>query len=182
MLFALVFASLVAYVLWTWVCLERNVRRASSMGVPIVRLPIDSHNVLWQVVEANLWTITDALPIPWLSYPESIRFMRRGWHFFEKAGAHERYGPIWVLVSGASINVHVSDPNAVRDVLTRRRDFVRVVKNYSMMQFLATSHIVPSLITLQKFLTSLGPLSLPPTPIIGLATAKLLQRHSTRVS
>ena len=131
MLLALFAASVAAYVAWTWICIELRIRQASSMGIPLVRFPIDSHNIPWQVIEAHVWRLIDALPIPWLSWPENIRFVRRGWHFFEKNDHHRRHGPIFAIVSGASTNVLVSDPDAAREILTRRKDFVRQVKNYS---------------------------------------------------
>lgn len=67
-----------------------------------------------------------------VSIPESIRYMRRGWHFREKAAAHLRHGPVWALASPVGINMHFSDPAAVGDIFSRRRDFVRPIKNYSV--------------------------------------------------
>lgn len=139
MIFLVVIGFVAGYVLWTLVSLEANVQRASSMGIDIVRVPIDGNNVPWMLVEGYIWKIVDALPFAWSSYPESFRFLRRGWHFREKASHHQRHGPILALVTPVQILVHLSDPDAVGDVFARRRDFIRPSENYSAFQGCLTS-------------------------------------------
>jgi hypothetical protein len=43
--------------------MEINYRRASSMGIPLVRLIIDPQNLLWMVLELHLWPYLDRLPV-----------------------------------------------------------------------------------------------------------------------
>lgn len=131
MIFLVALSLIAGYIMWTLVCLELNVQRASRMCIDCVRVPIDGNNVLWMLVEGYVWKVVDALPFAWASYPESFRYLRRGWHFREKASSHERHGPIWALITPLQILVHLSDPDAVGDVFARRRDFVRPSENYS---------------------------------------------------
>jgi hypothetical protein len=51
-----------AYLIWSLVAMEINYRRASSMGIPLVRLPIDPMNIPWVVLEPSLWRLLDRLP------------------------------------------------------------------------------------------------------------------------
>ncbi|KAF2756458.1 putative cytochrome P450 monooxygenase [Pseudovirgaria hyperparasitica] len=134
MFFQVVLGLLIAYGSWTLACLEINMRVASRMGIPCVRLPIDSHNILWQVFGHLIWSVLDSLPFDWTSYPASIRHLRRGWHFHEKSSDHDRLGPIWALVSPVRIDVHISDPEAIGHIFAHRRDFVRPIEGYKILE------------------------------------------------
>ncbi|TGJ81736.1 hypothetical protein E0Z10_g7023 [Xylaria hypoxylon] len=132
---ALFFVSAgLAYVIWTIACLEANVRKAKALKVPIIRLPIDSNNVMWILLQARVWKILDKLPVDWSSYPLFVRLSRRGWFFAERATIHEHTGPVFVLVSPVSINVHFADPDTIRDIVTRRGDFQRPIAELKLLE------------------------------------------------
>jgi hypothetical protein len=130
MFFILVGSVLIAYTTWSLVCLEVNYKRASGMGIPLVRLPIDPLNILFQVVESHVWRVLDALPFK-LPLPTFARYTRRAWFFGDKAQSHLRYGPIWALVTPRDIHVQVCDSEANHTIFARRNDFVRPSKMYS---------------------------------------------------
>ena len=117
------------YLGWSLVCMEINYRRASSMGIPLVRLMIDVNNLPWMILEPYLWPLLDRLPINWGSFG---LYSRRGYHFADKADSHLRYGPIWALVTPVDVYIHVADPDAVNEVFNRRTHFLRPSKMYSM--------------------------------------------------
>jgi hypothetical protein len=118
-----------AYVLWSLVAMESNYRRASSMGIPLVRIAVDPLNVIWLVLEPLFWRLMDCLPFYWGTFG---RYSRRGWHFNDKARSHLHYGPVWAVVTPRDIYVYVADPIAIRDIFIRRGDFLRPSKMYSM--------------------------------------------------
>ena len=118
----------VAYLSWSLITLEINHRRASSMGIPLVRLIIDPLNLPWIVLEPFVWSLLDRLPIDWGTFG---RYSRRGWHFHDKASSHLHYGPVWALVTPRDIYVYLADPTAINDVFSRRGDFLRPSKMYS---------------------------------------------------
>lgn len=122
-----------AYIVWTFACLESNVRKARNLKVPIVRLPIDSNNVFWILLQPYVWKFLSCLPFSWSSYPRFLRYSRRGWYFAERAEAHVHLGPVWALVSPMAINLHFADPDTIRDILTRRGDFQRLTKELSKL-------------------------------------------------
>ncbi|KAF2870624.1 cytochrome P450 [Massariosphaeria phaeospora] len=131
MFLLILIGSAAGYVAWSLVCLEINYKRASAMGIPLVRIPIDPLNFLWQVVEPNLWPALDFLRLP---LPASTLYMRRGWFFADKAESHVRYGPIWATVTPRGIHVQVSDPEANHAIFTRRGDFVRPYHTYQLLE------------------------------------------------
>lgn len=119
-----------AYFAWSLVSMELNYRRASTMGIPLVRLPVDGQNVLWASIEGQLWPLLDRLPINWGTFGT---YSRRGWQFKDNGDSHRRYGPIWALVTPIGIYVQVADPGAINEIFQRRADFIRPVEMYSRL-------------------------------------------------
>ncbi len=108
--------------------MEVNVRRARTMRIPLVRIPIDPMNVLWLILEPPLFRMLDRLPF---SYGNFGYYSRRGWHFRDKAESHLNYGSAWAIVTPREIYLYVADPNAINDVFARRADFMRPLHLYS---------------------------------------------------
>lgn len=101
--------------------MEINCRRASSMGIPLIRLPVDPMNMAWLILESSFWSLLDRIPIEWGMFG---RYSRRGWHFQDKAKSHIQYGPVWALVTPRDIYVYVADPDAIHEIFVRRLDFL----------------------------------------------------------
>ena len=119
------------YLTWSLITMEINYRRASSMGMPLVRLYVDPLNIPWVVLEPSIWRILDLLPIDFGSFR---RYSRRGWHFSDKADSHLQYGPAWAIVTPRDIYVQVADPNAIHDIFFRPEDFLRPSKMYKLLE------------------------------------------------
>lgn len=119
---------ILGYLTWSLITMEMNYRRAATMGIPLVRLPVDPLNIPWVILEPLLWRFLDRLPVDWGTFG---RYSRRGWHFKDKARSHTQYGPAWALVTPRDIYVYVSDSDAIHDIFLRRGDFLRPSKMYS---------------------------------------------------
>lgn len=130
MFLKIIAAAVLFYVLWTLVALELNYRRAKLMGIPLIRIPIDFLNVPWQVVEPNIWLVVDFFGIP---LPKACRYMRRGWHFEDKADTHEELGPIYAFVTPCQIFIQICEPEVEHQVFSRRNDFPRPAAHYSKL-------------------------------------------------
>jgi hypothetical protein len=117
------------YMGWSFICLELNYKRASTMHVPLVRVPVDPMNILWQVFGTHVFKLLDLVPSFFL--PRFVRYMRRGWFFLDKADSHLRYGPVWAVVSPGGIHMQICDSEAIHDMFDRRHDFIRPSENYS---------------------------------------------------
>ncbi|CAI6336590.1 unnamed protein product [Periconia digitata] len=115
------------------VALEVNFRRAASIGIPLVRLPIDPLNLFFQVSESHVWALIEGLPFG-ISLPTWARYARRGWYFKNEADSHIHYGPIWALVTPCDIHILVCDTEAVHSVFARRNDFGRPNKMYKLLE------------------------------------------------
>ncbi|KAH8164227.1 hypothetical protein CIB48_g4026 [Xylaria polymorpha] len=49
----IILSPVLAYIVWTIVCLELNVRKARALDAPYIRLPIDSNNVPWTIFQPS---------------------------------------------------------------------------------------------------------------------------------
>ncbi|KAK8129154.1 cytochrome P450 monooxygenase [Apiospora kogelbergensis] len=127
-------ASGIAYVAWSLACLEINARKALALGIPIVRLPIDVNNIFWILLQPHIWKVLDCLPFPWASYPRVVRYLRRGWYIPAKAESHVQLGPVWALVTPVAFDVHVAEPDAILEILTRRGDFQRPIAELKLLE------------------------------------------------
>ena len=116
---------------WSIFTMEMNHRRASAMGIPLVRLFVDPLNIPWMALEPLIWRLLNVLPFELRHFR---RYARRGWHFFDKANSHIQYGPVWALVTPRDIYVYVADPDAIHDIFRRRNDFRRPTKMYKLLE------------------------------------------------
>jgi hypothetical protein len=129
-MFEYVLAIVFLYIGWSFICLELNHRDASSMRIPLVRIPVDPLNVFFMILEPHLFKLIDVLPQSLV--PQFVRYMRRGWFFLDKSDSHLRFGPIWACVTPRGIHIQICDSEAIHDMFNRRYDFIRPVENYSM--------------------------------------------------
>ncbi|KAK8040140.1 cytochrome P450 monooxygenase [Apiospora rasikravindrae] len=134
MLSQVLFSVALAYIGWSFACLEANVRKARSLGVPVLRLPIDVNNVFWILLQPHIWKVLDSLPFQWSSYPRVVRYLRRGWYMHAKAEAHELLGPVWALAAPVTFVIHVADPDAIQHILNRPGDFQRPYEEMQLLE------------------------------------------------
>ncbi|KAF2712771.1 cytochrome P450 [Pleomassaria siparia CBS 279.74] len=125
-------AAVGLYLGFNFICLELNYRRALTMGIPLVRVPVDPLNIPFQVFEPHLFKLLDLLPSDAL--PIFVRYLRRGWFFVDKADSHLRYGPIFACITPRGIHVQVCDSEAIHDMFARRLDFIRPTENYKLLK------------------------------------------------
>lgn len=65
-----------------------------------------------------------------IDYLDFIRLCRWEWYVHKYSNIHTRLGPAFVLISPVSFYLHNSDPEAIHDLLWRRKDFLRLVREY----------------------------------------------------
>ncbi|KAI1420949.1 cytochrome P450 [Xylaria sp. FL1777] len=128
------FGLILAYIIWTAITLQLNLRKARAIGVPCICIPIDANSVLWAAIQPFVWSILDRLPFKWTSYPDFIRYIRRGWPYTDRSETHLRLGPVWALVTPVTMYLYVADPNAIREIFARRSDFVRPLEEYKLLE------------------------------------------------
>ncbi|OOG00095.1 hypothetical protein ASPCADRAFT_161615 [Aspergillus carbonarius ITEM 5010] len=120
-----------AYLAWSLVAMEINYRRASALGIPVVRACIDNSNVLWTIIQPQLQPWLDRIPIDWGNFG---RYCRRDWAVIDGNQSFLRYGPIWALATPCEIYIHIVDSEAIHDIFQRRTDFIRPNEMYKVLE------------------------------------------------
>lgn len=105
-------------------CLLLNYRRASSLSVPIVVVPISPDNPFWIALQTSLSSLFRHVPFGSFSF---IRYCRLGWEFHDRYKTHQRLGDTWILVTPNRNWFHTSQADAAYDILSRSREFTRPV-------------------------------------------------------
>ena len=103
-------------------CLAQNYLIARNIGLPIVILPIDCGNPLWQSIDQKLIPYFKKLPF---GNGNFTRFNWRGWEFRDRWLAHKELGGAFVFVTPGKNWLQLGDAEAVAEVYQRREDFVR---------------------------------------------------------
>lgn len=167
------------YLGYSFICLELNYRRASAMGIPLVRVPVDPLNIPFQVFEPHLFKLLDLFPSAAL--PTFVPYLRRGWFFIDKADSHLRYGSIFACVTPRGIHVQVCESEAIHDIFSRRLDFIRPSENYSETRIASAIHFKETDIR-QSFSKYTVRVSRQPIWKTGHATGEFSPRPSTKAS
>ncbi len=116
-----------AWLIYSLCCLIANVRRAHAMGIPVKVLPVSPMNMLWVVSEPLVFAVIDRLPF---TLGSLRRYGRRAWWYKDKATSHVELGNAFAIATPGEIYIHISDPDAIKDVFARRADFARPVEMY----------------------------------------------------
>ena len=115
-----------AWFAYSMLCLRANVRRARTMHVPLILVPVSPMNALWIAAEPLVYLVLDRLPVRF----RWAKYARRGWHFVDKAATHQALGEAFAVVTPRETFLHVCEPGAIAEVFARRQDFVRPVQLY----------------------------------------------------
>lgn len=118
----------VVWPLYSAMTLVINLRRAKSMDIPLIVMPVSQMNVLWLLIEPLVFWALDFIPF-W--FDNFKRYGPRGWYFQDKATSHMELGDAFAIVTPREVFLHISDPIAVNDIFARRQDFIRPVELYS---------------------------------------------------
>lgn len=136
MLYMIAAALALAWVTSTALSLAAKLRSARRINVPIVLSPVGQMNVLWMLVQPVLLPWLKRLPFGLGSF---VRYNRRGWGYPERCQLHLELGDALVHVTPVDNWLYLADADAVAEVLSRRRDFIKPVHIYSKMLLLRGS-------------------------------------------
>lgn len=116
---------LLSWLLYCTFCLVRNYIRARKIGIPIVLLPIDPGNHLWQSIDRPIIAIAKRLPFGSGTW---TRYQWRGWEIPDRYRAHQELGDAFIFVTPGNSWLQLCDAEACADVFRRRDDFPRPVE------------------------------------------------------
>lgn len=97
------------------------------VGIPIVISPFDSVNPAAKVLKLWLAPMFKRLrPVlgNWTRYSQNV------WTFEDKYQIHSELGDVFTFISPRGMALYLADPDAVQDILRRRRDFPKPVHRY----------------------------------------------------
>lgn len=106
---------------------------ARKIDIPIVSSPIGQMNVFWMILQPILLPLLQRLPFRLGSF---TRYNRRGWVFHDKCKMHLEYGDAWVHVTPSANWLYLSDADVVKELFSRRRDFIKPIGIYSAYECL----------------------------------------------
>lgn len=104
---------------------------ARKIDIPIVSSPIGQMNVFWMILQPILLPLLQRLPFRLGSF---TRYNRRGWVFHDKCKMHLEYGDAWVHVTPSANWLYLSDADVVKELFSRRRDFIKPIGIYKMLE------------------------------------------------
>lgn len=120
----------VAYVLWSLLCIFRNYRLAAKIGLPILVCPVNPMGPLWMFGKDFLIPILSSLPFELGEWAERTEI---GWTFKSRFSAHAKYGEAFVIVTPGENEIVLAEPAAAEDVVRRRNDFIKNQDVYGML-------------------------------------------------
>lgn len=128
MIFYIIF--LLPFFIATWLlycafCLVKNYLRARKIGIPIIVLPIDPGNPLWQSIDRKIIAVVRCFPFGSGTW---TRYQWRGWEISDRYKAHQELGDAFIFVTPGNSWLQLCDAEACADVLRRRDDFPRPVE------------------------------------------------------
>lgn len=146
--FLLIFLSLsTAWLLSNIFSLFNNYRQALTSNLPIIIGLGNPDNYFWIVLSVPLRRTIEKLTSH-AFYDKFFKTTIYGWEFRDKNASHEkmhdRYGPMFLLVSAGETELWVADPTAAQSILTRRKDFVQSKMGTKIMEALGPNIITVS--------------------------------------
>ncbi|RDI83693.1 hypothetical protein Vi05172_g6265 [Venturia inaequalis] len=143
--FLLIFLTLsTAWLLSNIFSLFNNYRQALTSNLPIIIGLGNPDNYFWIVLSVPLRRTIEKLTSNSF-YDKHFKITIYGWEFRDKNGSnekmHDRYGPMFLLVSAGETELWVADPTAAQSILTKRKDFVQSKMGTKIMEALGPNII-----------------------------------------
>jgi hypothetical protein len=102
--------------------LAKNYIKARKIGLQVLIIPISFFNFLWLLSNHRLAPLLKALPFGLGNFVDHSGF---SWYFTDRYRHYARIGPAFCVVSPGGLQVILADPDAVDDILARRKKFKR---------------------------------------------------------
>ncbi|KAH7418492.1 cytochrome P450, family 5, subfamily A [Cadophora sp. MPI-SDFR-AT-0126] len=109
--------------------LARQYYHARKLGFPVVVSPFDQFSMIVGLFGDRLTLLLKYLPF---HLGKSIGL---GHFFHDRYSMHEWLGPIYTIASPDGLTFVIADPDAVDDILARRKDFIKRESMYKPLEF-----------------------------------------------
>lgn len=128
-LVGLLSTSLVAWWVYSWVCLFQNYLTARKIGVPLRVLPISHGNPFWMMADKKIIKLLKRIPF---ASGNLTRYNWRGWEIEDKCRSHLEMGDVYMHVTPGKNWLYVCNPDSLLEIFRRRADFPRPLKLFGM--------------------------------------------------
>lgn len=118
----LVFSTILVICSWPCFTLAKNYIAARKFGLPVLITPIGIFNPLWLTGFQFLTPLLKRLPFGLGNF---VHVSGLTWFFPNRFQHHARLGPAFVIATPAEVQLVLADPEAVNDVLARRKNFMK---------------------------------------------------------
>ncbi|TID23421.1 cytochrome P450 [Venturia nashicola] len=133
-----------AWLLSNTFSLINNYRLALASNLPILIGLGNTDNYLWIVFSVPLRRTIEKYTSESF-YNNYFKATIYGWEFRDKNAVHEnmheKYGPMFLLVSAGETELWIADPTAAQSVLMRRKDFMQSKQGIKVMEALGPNMI-----------------------------------------
>ncbi|KAE8441593.1 hypothetical protein EG329_004642 [Mollisiaceae sp. DMI_Dod_QoI] len=102
--------------------LAKNYSTARKIGLPVLVTPISFLHPLWLLSHRRLGPFLKALPFGLGKFVDHTGF---SWFFPDRYRSHADLGPAFIIVSPSQVQVILADPDAIDDILAKRKDFTK---------------------------------------------------------
>lgn len=120
-------SALIAWSVWSF---SLNLRKAESVGLPILTRCIAPTNPFWMLFGSTIVLQCRALGIGTSNF---WRFYTFGWEANERHRVHEEDGKVFMLVTPGGNWLCVSDAQVVDDIIRRTKDFRRNMDQFAVL-------------------------------------------------
>ncbi|KAI0426693.1 cytochrome P450 [Xylaria sp. FL1042] len=125
-------AAVLAWTVYSWVCLWQNYQSARRLGIPLRILPISHGNPFWMIVDRRVIQYVRRLPFG-LGDCSFTRYNWRGWEVGDRCRSHIEMGDVYMQVTPGKNWFYLCDPESLLDVFRRRSDFPRPLEIYELL-------------------------------------------------
>jgi cytochrome P450 len=134
----LVIATLAGSVLpfFSIINLLKNYHTARKIGdLPILITPVSLLSPVWALV----WAVAGGLLQPILlklpfGLGDWVRYSGHTWFYAHGHDLHQKYGPVFIVVTPSEIEIIIADPNTAHEVTNRRKEFIKEGRMYKPLE------------------------------------------------
>lgn len=123
------FSLIIAWTIYSALCLLRNYSSARKLGLPIRVLPISHGNPFWMIVDSKVTSFFRRLPFGDNNF---TRYNWRGWEVRDRHRSHLEMGDAYVQVTPGRNWLYLCNSESLLEVFRRRSDFPRPLELYGM--------------------------------------------------
>lgn len=123
------FSLVIAWTIYSGLCLLRNYSSARKLDLPIRVLPISRGNPFWMIVDSKVTSFFRRLPFGDNNF---TRYNWRGWEVRDRYRSHLEMGDAYVQVTPGRNWLYLCNSEALLEVFRRRFDFPRPLQLYGM--------------------------------------------------